>query len=76
MTAAARGALYVPPERWSAIDTTPASIDAWIARLGGGAGGVLAMQGALNRGELVDVGGGRVALASGQLALPIGDPHG
>lgn len=48
---------YVPPERWQRIETTPATAAVWAERLGGPPAGTLAVCGAVNRGELRDVGG-------------------
>lgn len=45
-------ALHVPPERWAEIPSHPATVPEWRRRLGGGAGAIVAVQGAINRGQL------------------------
>lgn len=44
--------VFVPPERWERIETTPATERVWAERLGGPPAGVLAVAGAVGRGEL------------------------
>lgn len=63
------GTLYVGPDRWALGDTSPATLAEWRARLGGGMGARMAVQGAVNRGRLHRTPSGRWALATGQLTL-------
>lgn len=58
-------ALHVPPERWDAAPSHPATVQEWRWRLGGGPGAVLAVQGAINRGHLRRGADGRYTLAKG-----------
>lgn len=72
-----RPALHVAPERWDAIDLSPAPERVWLERLSAprpvGVGARLALQGAINRGELHQLPDGRLASRRwGQLALNLG----
>lgn len=61
---------HVPPERWARIETTPAVERVWAERLGGFPAGLLAVCGAVGRGELRDGGGGVLHLTdAGRAAL-------
>ncbi len=64
---------HVPPERWAQIEQTPTTQEGWVARLGGPPGGLLAVCGALLRGELVQRPDGLLAMpeANGQLGLDL-----
>lgn len=45
--------LYCGPDRWVAIAHEPTTFDGWLARLGGGVGARLSIQGCINGGELL-----------------------
>lgn len=56
----------ITDDDWQRAPATPAVQSEWVSRLGGGAPAVLAVRGAIGRGELRPLGDGRLALTTRQ----------